>query len=58
MCFLTQVTDDGVEALIAQETQSLGMKNLPAHYTVDQANMGKMRERLREREETRHDGNF
>ncbi|CAB1420700.1 unnamed protein product [Pleuronectes platessa] len=35
------VTDDGVEALIAKETQSLGMKSLPAHYSEAQAKMGK-----------------
>ena len=52
MC-LTQVTNDGVEALIAQEAQPVGMKSLPAHYRRAQANMGKVREKI---EKERGDG--
>ena len=56
MCFLTQVTDDGMEALIAWETQSPGFKNLHAPYTMAQANMGTMREKIKiKREEMGHD---
>lgn len=46
-CFLTQVTDEGVEALIGQETKSLVTQNLPAHYTIAQANMVKMRDKIK-----------
>ncbi|XP_062267953.1 uncharacterized protein LOC133973886 [Platichthys flesus] len=53
------VTNDGVEALIAQETQPVGMKSLPAHYRRAQANMGKVREKIkRKREEIGHDDHF
>ncbi|XP_069378959.1 uncharacterized protein [Paralichthys olivaceus] len=53
------VTDEGVEALIGQETQPLGTQNLPAHYTIAQANMGKMRDKIkRKREELGQDDRF
>ena len=57
VCFLTQVYC--VEATITQDTQSVGMQSLPAHYTTAQANTGKIREKVKsKREEMGHDDNF